>query len=656
MSKKLTVFKIFPLILAFGLLIGIVSNIFFPQDVKLSCLVVIACAGLAFVWPLFQTLTNRLSSKSVTRFIISGLLLMVVIQLLVLHFLPVTVYHDPFRVLSQAELLSKNNYSWSNSTYFWRYPNNVSITFLLGQWLKFTNFLGLTTNAGLHFLSLIFLDSFISLSLKNIRRFSKQNGLVLAALIFFLISPFAYTYYLQVFYSDLPAMVCLLFGFNVLMRWPTLSKKNRLFQGLGLFLLILIGQLIKPNLIVFGIAIIVLLGIFLIRNRSQLLIYGIPLAIILIGFGASIPAKAAIQNNVHFTNNTKYELPTANWIWMSYDHKSYGTYSNSAVKKMNTFSTIADRKTYLKKAIPKRIKALGPRGVIEQWLIKTGILLKVGDLQASYSGGLIEAPNIQPKLQIILTMLGSLIMRVGFIFIYGIAFFKCLVMLTAKKASGKPIIGLAVITAVGYLLFHTFVWKTESRYGQALLPLLFIVSAFPTPSILQSTKTFSMRKRGLITGGIAVLAVLVFVTESTSFVRPKEVVVASQRSQLSAQYDAKLATIQPGTTVTQKVKIKQPTTKVSILVPKRAHLTGTLVSLNNQKRYTFKRTKTYFIVHGKFKRGTYQIVLNNFNRKAQKLQIVQTQSYRLAPYPLRIKDTQHAYASLIYTFSNKVSS
>lgn len=656
MTKKISIFKIFPLILAGGLVIGIISNIIYPKNIKLSCLVVIACSVLAFVWPIFRNFTNQISKNLMTHLLIGGLGLILIVQLLILNYLPVTIIHDSFRTLSQAELLSRNNYNWGVSTYFWRYPNNVSLAFLLGQWLKFTNLFGMTTNFAIHILSLIFLDSFIGVSLFTIRRISKKNSLVMTILLFFLISPFAYTYYLRVFYSDLPILLCLLLTFNILLKWPILSKKGKVGYGISLFMLILIGQLVKPNLIVFAVAVIILLAVLFIRDRKQFIRYLLPFTIILASFAASFPTQKGIEQTTHFTHNPKYELPSTSWIWMSYSPKSRGTYAGSAVTKMESLSTLSARKKYLQTALPKRIKNLGIRKVFERWFIKVGILLNVGNVQKSYTGGLIESPNVSPKVQILWHMLGSLIMRVSFIFLYALALFKCLVMLIKPVSTKQPVIDLAVVLCVGYLMFHALIWEAESRYGQSLLPLLFLINAVPTPDTSKVTKSLATWKRGLITGGTAGVAVVIFLTETLSLVRPQKVVMATQRSQMSMQYKAKLTTLKTNEVVSQNVKINQPVTKVSVDVLKGTHLSGSLISLSTHKSYPLKRSTTYLMAHGKFARGTYELKLKNKYPKAQKIQIVRTQRYKLAPYSLRMNGQKQNYSSLLYTFSTKVKS
>lgn len=60
---------------------------------------------------------------------------MVIAQIMTLLFFPNMVYHDPYRVLSQADQMAANQNTW-DITYFWRYPNNVSITYLMSLWLR----------------------------------------------------------------------------------------------------------------------------------------------------------------------------------------------------------------------------------------------------------------------------------------------------------------------------------------------------------------------------------------------------------------------------------------------------------------------------------------------------------------------------------------
>ncbi|MCQ5069236.1 hypothetical protein NE681_17785, partial [Faecalibacillus intestinalis] len=41
---------------------------------------------------------------------------------------------------------------------------------------------------------------------------------------------------------------------------------------------------------------------------------------------------------------------------------------------------------------------------------------------------------------------------------------------------------LLVMTALGYLGFHALLWEAEPRYGQAILPLLFMILMLTKPA------------------------------------------------------------------------------------------------------------------------------------------------------------------------------
>ncbi|WP_054655178.1 hypothetical protein [Secundilactobacillus silagei] len=158
--KKISMTAILALLLALMMVIGIISNLLMPANLKATCLVL---AGVLIIWyikPRFLKWNERLSEANTTRILTVIMLLIMVIQLLVIRFLPASVYHDPFRVLVQAEQLSHGNLSWNDSVYFWRFPNNVSLTILLSGWLKFTNLLHLDTYWGVHLLSFTLLDIF----------------------------------------------------------------------------------------------------------------------------------------------------------------------------------------------------------------------------------------------------------------------------------------------------------------------------------------------------------------------------------------------------------------------------------------------------------------------------------------------------------------
>ena len=368
--KRVSITSILALILALAMVIGIVSNLVQPFDIKASSLVLIGCLAVWYLKPLYLKWSEQLSETAMTRILTVIFIAIMIIQLLVIRFLPASVYHDPFRVLVQAEQLSHGNLSWNDSLYFWRFPNNVSLTVLLSYWLKLTNFLHMDTYWGIHLLSFILLDTFIFAILRSVRRLSHQHGAALLAAVFFLISPFAYTYYLQVFYSDLPTLLCLAVVFNVLIGWSSFNRTKKIVTGTGLVLSVIIGEVVKPNLIVLLVA-VVLVGIWLlIKNRQQLKIIQTPLILIVLGFVLAVPTAAGLKSASHFKNNNEYAFPTEHWIWMSYNPKSDGRYNFSDVQTLSSIQGKQAKQAYLKKALPERLEQLGPLGIVKRWIEK----------------------------------------------------------------------------------------------------------------------------------------------------------------------------------------------------------------------------------------------------------------------------------------------
>lgn len=347
--KKISMTAILALLLALMMVIGIISNLLMPANLKATCLVL---AGVLIIWyikPRFLKWNERLSEANTTRILTVIMLLIMVIQLLVIRFLPASVYHDPFRVLVQAEQLSHGNLSWNDSVYFWRFPNNVSLTILLSGWLKFTNLLHLDTYWGVHLLSFTLLDIFIFAILRSVRRLSHQHGVTLLAALFFLVSPFAYTYYLQVFYSDLPTLLCLAIVFNVLIGWSTFSHVKKIVTGVGLVLSVVVGEVVKPNLIVLLIAAVLVTVWLLLKDRQQLNLIKMPLILIILGFVLAVPTSVGLKSASHFHNNNEYAFPATHWIWMSYNPQGDGRYQSSDVQLLSSIQGKQAKQNYLKK-------------------------------------------------------------------------------------------------------------------------------------------------------------------------------------------------------------------------------------------------------------------------------------------------------------------
>ncbi|WP_242943213.1 hypothetical protein [Leuconostoc garlicum] len=69
---------------------------------------------------------------------------------------------------------------------------------------------------------------------------------------------------------------------------------------------------------------------------------------------------------------------------------------------------------------------------------------------------------------------------------------------------------IAIVTALGYIAFHTLLWEVEPRYGQAILPLLmFALAALPDRS---NRQFLNLRWVTLKRFSAVLIAVILFVT------------------------------------------------------------------------------------------------------------------------------------------------
>lgn len=652
MGKQIKLLSIFSIILIFSLFIGMMSNLFDLHNPSTSALVILLSTSIILIYYFYRN-RLQLSQRLLKKWLVVDLSLIFIIQLLVLHFLPASVFHDPFRVLSQAELISHHQCNWSTSTYFWRYPNNVSLVFLLAKWLQLTNVLNLTTNTSLHLLSIIFLDSFIGLTLLIAIKKAAHSMFSLLLMLFFLISPFAYTYYLQVFYSDLPILLFLLITFIILERWSRLTHYQKIIAGLILFIMMFIGQLIKPNLIV----IVVAIGIFglalLLASQKASRIIIIPLTIMIIGIGAAFPAARTIQSDIHYSQKSQYTMPTLNWIWMSYNPHHKGTYVSSDVQRMNRLPNKTARSNYLKTALIKRLRKLGPIGIVARWFSKLWILLNVGNIQTSYTAGLIEVPAWYRSWQEPASLIGAIIMRTAFTLLYLNGIFACVTLLKKSFRQQPSIPILATIVSVGYVAFHVLVWETESRYGQVLLPLLLFICISETPQIqlpVVHSLQFRRWQRLCLSSLLAVCvgAIGFVVINYHSILSPHAPIIATQSSELSMQYHTRLQTINKGTTVSQKIRLTQPASNIALFMPAAKSFNARLVNSQTGRRYSFISSNHRFRVNRSLSAGTYTIIVTSRQNHNSNLEITQTINYHLAPYPLKVNNQIKQHSSFIY--------
>ena len=631
-----------PAILILCLLIGSNGNLTSVLGVPALLVVVLLGAGLYFGAPRL----DHLSTRQLRWGIGLGLLAMLIAQVVVLHVMPNTVYHDPYRVLSQADQLAAGHMTW-DITYFWRYANNVPLAYLLSLWLRLTQLVGLSTNLSVHLLSILVLDSFITLALHTIWQLSQRASLLVVAFGFFALSPFAYTYYLQVFYSDLPTMLVLLIIIRSLLNWSQKTSRQRWFAGSGLVVAVMLGALLKPNLVVLLPALLIV-GLILARQhlwrQAKLTL---PILLIVLGFGLSLPATKVIDVAANYQPRTAFSFPATNWILMGYNQHSNGGYSGKDVGRAIKQPSQAARQRYNLKTIPKRIKTLGVVGVIRLWVVKLGIVLNVQGIQRWYNGGFRAAPSwysnhagFYQGLTVIGYVAATLLM-------WGALMLKLLRWRPDLTDPHQILALLAVTTALGYLAFHTLLWEVEPRYGQAILPLLWVALAAIPRQASQSRPRWA-NQASLLNGATALL-VAFGAAGVLGAQLPQKQVIAAQRSQLSVQYHAKPKTVTPGTVLAEVVDVNAPANYFSVQIHAGSQVQVTLTNLATGQHYRLTMAGSVARLHHQLAAGQYRITVQNLTTRGQKVDVTHTYHYQLATHPLTVNGQSQPTASLIYT-------
>ena len=637
-----------PGLLALCLIIGATSGLLRTSTrlVTAAALTVSVLVLVAAHW--LAPILNGLPRRRINQVLGAGLLVMVIGQILVLTFMPVTVYHDAYRVLAQADKMAAGHMTW-NITYFWRYPNNVPITFFLSLWLRLTNVLGLSTNLAIHLLSLILLDGFILLVLATIRRVTQRASVLIGAFALMAATPFAYTYFLQVFYSDLPDMLVLLVIFRTLLLWPTQTRRQRIINGTLLGIAVLFGQLTKPNLIVLLPAIAVVGWLVFRQKALKATALGVPLAIILLGFALSTPATQMIRKASNYQPHTEFALPVTSWLLMGVNTSSQGMYSGTDVSHEIQLSS-KTRQTYDVATITARVKKLGIGGLLQLWLTKLRTFFTVRDILTWGDGGFRAAPAWYQKHAAFIEALTALSYQIATDALLFLVAWRLWGWRPQLRAPRDAVLLLTIVTALGYIAFHTLLWEVEERYGQVLLPLLlYQLAALPVPA----RQTDQTQPDLALVALAAALTALPLLAHTIVTLTPQSTVVAAQRSQLSTQYHAKAATVAPGTVLTEKVALNGPATYFSVQIHLNTTVQVTLRNVRTNQVYRLHRSGDVYRWTKALPQGTYQIAVKNTTSQDQRVNVVRTYHYQLASQPLVVNGHVHPTDSLIYTSLNQ---
>lgn len=640
------------LILMFSLIIGICGNIAYPfENSGFLILVPLVLIGPFLVIRLYRYL-RRLPQRLLKRIFWIFFGLIILVQIYIFSAMPATVYHDPFRVIQQAEQFSTGDIDWT-SNYFWRYPNNIPLTILIGNWFKFMNLLGLTPNTAIHVLSMLTTDSLILLLSIIARKISQNWALVVIGQLFFLFSPYAYTYNLQVFYSDVPIYLAVAGTLLILLKWQKSDFKNKRNRYLSLCLLfgeVLLAEVIKPNFLIIAIAAFLTLVLLLITKQHDMRQIWPPFLTIICAIILSFPATKILDNSINFKNNLRYELPVTHWIYMGLNTSNGGSYSGPDTQAASALPNLKAREKADLKGISRRLNTAGLSGLIKLWVTKVGVLLNVANYNRSYTGGYVKSPVWFQSWQTWWSNIASLVLRLAFVTIYALALISLYRLF--KERNVTPLIMFSLLTIVGYLAFHTFFWEAEGRYGQAIIPAIFLIidQAFATNDLaLKKLKIKPVVP--ILASTAAVFMIAGYLKVNSQLISQQGIVTIAQRSQLSSQYGPKTTWLPPHRSVTQNVTIDATNDYFSMLKVNKSKATATLTNRSSDKKFNITAGHTSYKILNQLKPGQYQIKVTNPTNHRQKIWLVKTHAYQLGQDSATTPSPTWGKRSFVYLFS-----
>lgn len=590
----------------------------------------IVLAGLALAPRVWRWLSGR--SATTKRNLCWGLLgLTAVIELTVLLTMPTSVFHDPFRVRYQASLLASGHFDWGASDYFYRYPNNAVNAVLLAGPLWVGRLVGFNDATTLGALGFVMTNALILACAHLASRLAKDRAAAILVVAWFLLNSVTYTNFLQVPYSDLPSILAVAV---ILLVWQAHQERPHWAKLLVLGGAVLVGQLIKPNLIVLAPA--VLLTWCLVKPRRQLLA---PVTTVLVALALTLPVKQALLTAGHYQANDRYRLPATSWIYMSYLPATGGQYNSQVVQQEETLPNLATRQRFVQSALVNQVKKLGVGGLFQQWGTKLVNLTDERHVPIEYRAGPQRAPAWYLAHAKLAGVLQNFLLQVGWLTLFALTLRKVIYL----RLNSATAVLLAVWT-VGFVAFEVLLWEVEDRYGLALLPFLFGLVSLPTAPRFNDVGVRLPWFWWPLVGLVGALLLL------TSLSKPNSITVATQQSSLSVQYGERPYRLAPGAQLSQVVTLHHAATRAQVWLPNKSRATVTLLTPAG-KRLALHRRGGAVAYRGELVAGTYRLVVANLTTHAQPVWITSWPHGRLAPHPLVINRHTTGDRSLRYLFS-----
>ncbi|TGA98480.1 DUF2079 domain-containing protein [Sporolactobacillus shoreae] len=353
----------------------------------------------------------------------------------------------------------------SGNAYFKIYPNNIPITLL--RYFLYRPF------ALVHFSNYMIIDRIfcafvmgagIFIAWRLVRKIADERTACIFLLMTLTCLPlFFYTLY---FYTD---TVIMAFPALLLYLWYRYSQSKNIGFILLLGLTLGIGDLIRPNLILFLPALIIYM--FFVLNWKKVLLNTVLIGVVLGMISLSTPT---IERHFGYISDPSLDMPTTHWIMMGLSHD--GAYNAHDFNLTLSQPDQTAKKQADLQLIKERISTDGLSGLVKTWGIKTARTWGAGShnyfTYAHISTNPTTAYQYLFNDQKGLTLF---IIQVFYIVNLLLLLFSVIRGFKTRQADLNLLIQICLF---GNFLFYVFVWEAEPRYSLLFTPFILISSAF----------------------------------------------------------------------------------------------------------------------------------------------------------------------------------
>nr|WP_290443553.1 glycosyltransferase family 39 protein [Sporolactobacillus kofuensis] len=260
-------------------------------------------------------------------------------------------------------------------------------------------------------------------------------------------------FYSLYFYSDtlmimMPPLLCYL--------WLRVEKRRRFFDSILFCMMLVIGCLIRQNLILFLPALIIFL---ILRAQWKRILVLLTLTIIMFLL-VQVPLKI-YSDHLHFEANPRYEMPNLHWVMLGLSEQ--GRYHLTDFRRSLTPMTQQQKKQVEGQEIKSRLIDRNFSELIMLWLTKAFRVYADGSLGYYWYTG----NTLQHTLAYDYFFGGQKQLTVFVIQISHSVNLFCLLLSTLRFFRIKKLdLNLLIqIMLFGNYLFYIFVWEAEPRYA-----------------------------------------------------------------------------------------------------------------------------------------------------------------------------------------------